>query len=301
MKEKLPNFLIVGAAKCGTSSLHNYLNQHPDIFMPTYTDEGLKVKEPRFLIKEQVKERLPKGIWDLESYKLLFKKAVNEKAIGESTVLYLYFYQTAIKNIKKYLGSDVKIIIMLRNPIERAYSAFLFASRTMQENLSFRDALKNSTKRYDNDLSLSPMILYKELGLYYKMVKAYIENFKHVHCIIYDDFVTNTNEEVFKVFNFLNVTDKYNIDTSKVINPGGMLWNSNITKELLMGSGVFKRIIKIITPKKVRIKIKQKLVKKFTSRAPEIDKDIRKNLFSFYNSDIRELEKLINRDLSVWR
>ena len=45
---------------------------------------------------------------------------------------------------------------MLRNPIERAYSTFLFASRTMQENLSFRDALKNSTKRYDNDLSLSP-------------------------------------------------------------------------------------------------------------------------------------------------
>ena len=55
MKNKLPNFLIVGAAKSGTSSLHNYLNQHPDIFMPTFTDEGLKVKEPRFLIKEKVK------------------------------------------------------------------------------------------------------------------------------------------------------------------------------------------------------------------------------------------------------
>jgi hypothetical protein len=269
--------------------------------MPTYTEEGLKVKEPRFLIKEQVKERLPKGIWDLESYKLLFKKAVNEKAIGESTVLYLYFYQTAIQNIKKYLGDDIKIIIMLRNPIERAYSAYLFASRTMQENLSFSDALEINSERYAENSSLSPMILYKELGLYYNMVKAYIENFKHVHCIIYDDFVTNTNEEVFKVFNFLNVTDKYNIDTSKVINSGGMLWDSNITKELLMGSGKFKKIMKILIPKKVRIKTKQKLVKKFTSRAPEIEKNLRKNLFSFYNSDIRELEKLINRDLSVWR
>ena len=76
MKGRLPNFLIVGAAKCGTSSLHNYLNQHPDIFMPTYTDKGLKVKEPRFLIKEKVQKRLPKGVWDLKTYKSLFEKAL---------------------------------------------------------------------------------------------------------------------------------------------------------------------------------------------------------------------------------
>ena len=68
MDIKLPNFLIVGAAKCGTSSLHNYLNQHPDIFMPSYTRDGLKVKEPRFLIAEEIRNRLPKGIWDLDSY-----------------------------------------------------------------------------------------------------------------------------------------------------------------------------------------------------------------------------------------
>ena len=65
-KTKLPNFLIVGAAKSGTSSLHNYLSQHPEVFMPTFTKEGLKVKEPRFLIKDMVKNRLPKGIWDFD-------------------------------------------------------------------------------------------------------------------------------------------------------------------------------------------------------------------------------------------
>ena len=54
MKRKLPNFLIVGAAKSGTSSLHNYLNQHPDVFMPSYNSRGMKVKEPRFLIKDLV-------------------------------------------------------------------------------------------------------------------------------------------------------------------------------------------------------------------------------------------------------
>ncbi len=193
MKDRLPNFLIVGAAKCGTSSLHNYLNQHPDIFMPTYTEEGLKVKEPRFLIKEKVERRLPKGIWDLDSYKSLFNKAVSQKAIGESTVLYLYFYETAIKNIKKYLGNDVKIIIMLRNPVERAYSAYSFASRTHQENRSFKTALETSSKRYISDSNLSPMILYKEFGLYYKMVNAYTMNFKDIHIILYDNFRSDTD------------------------------------------------------------------------------------------------------------
>ena len=173
MKSVLPNFLIVGAAKSGTSSLHNYLNQHHQVFMPTYTEAGLKVKEPRFLIKEKVKHRLPKGIWDFETYKSLFVQANNDMAIGESTVLYLYFYKEAIKNIKKYLGEEIRIIIMLRNPIDRAYSAYSFASRTHQENQSFRKALTSAQLRYNKDKNLSPMILYKELGMYYQMVRAY--------------------------------------------------------------------------------------------------------------------------------
>jgi len=209
MKSKLPNFLIVGAAKCGTSSLHNYLNQHPDIFMPTFTDEGLKVKEPRFLIKEKVQERLPKGIWNYEDYKSLFDNVTNEIAIGESTVLYLYYHNEAIKNIKKYLEEDVKIIIMLRNPIDRAYSAYSFASRTPQENQPFKEALINARERFDKDETLSPMILYKELGLYYKMVKAYMENFKDVHVILYDDFVLQTDLEVSRVFDFLNIINQH--------------------------------------------------------------------------------------------
>ena len=83
MRNNLPNFLIVGAAKCGTSSLHNYLNQHPDVFMPSYNKQGIKVKEPRFLIKDLVKNRLRNGVWDLKSYQALFNNVVNEKAIGE--------------------------------------------------------------------------------------------------------------------------------------------------------------------------------------------------------------------------
>ena len=300
MKSKLPNFLIVGAAKCGTSSLHNYLNQHPDIFMPTFTDEGLKVKEPRFLIKEKVQERLPKGIWNYEDYKSLFDNVTNEIAIGESTVLYLYYYNEAIKNIKKYLGENVKIIIMLRNPIDRAFSAYLFASRTPQENQIFKEALMNARKRFDKDETLSPMILYKELGLYYKMVKAYMESFKDVHIVLYDNFILQTDLEVRRVFDFLNITNTNDINTNKIINSGGKKWDSSFMKDLLMGEGGMKKILKFLLPKKVRVNIKERLTNSFTSKADKINDSIKKELLDYYQKDIQLLEKLITKDLSQW-
>jgi len=300
MNNKLPNFLIVGAAKCGTSSLHNYLNQHPDVFMPTFTPEGVKVKEPRFLVKEKLQKRLPKGIWNYEDYKLLFNSVTNEIAIGESTVLYLYYHNEAIKNIKKYLGEDVKIIIMLRNPIDRAYSAYSFASRTPQENQTFKEALINARERFDKDETLSPMILYKELGLYYKMVKDYMESFKDVHVILYDDFILQTNLEVTRVFDFLKIINTNDINTNKIINSGGKQWNSKFMKKLLMREGVLKKILKMLLPKKSRVSIKNGLISSFTSKADSIDKSIKKELLDYYKKDIHLLEKLINKDLSKW-
>ena len=103
----LPNLLIVGAAKSGTTSLHNYLNQHPDVFM-------CSPKEPHFLINKDIGEkRIPNGIIDIDDYKLLFKGNEYKKYRGESSVMYLQFPEITISNIKRFLNSDVKIIIML--------------------------------------------------------------------------------------------------------------------------------------------------------------------------------------------
>ena len=92
MKTKLPNFLLVGAAKSGTTSLYNYLNQHPEIFMPSFRD-GVNVKEPQFFIRESVMDRLHSGIWNWQDYKDLFSQVKDEKAIGEASVFYLYYFE----------------------------------------------------------------------------------------------------------------------------------------------------------------------------------------------------------------
>ena len=119
----LPNLLIVGAAKSGTTSLHNYLNQHPEVFM-------CNPKEPHFLINKEIGvERIPIGISDFATYKNMFSEGEGCKYRGESSVMYLLFPEIVIPNIKQYLSSETKIIIMLRNPVERAYSGYQHVKR----------------------------------------------------------------------------------------------------------------------------------------------------------------------------
>mgnify|MGYP006096345499 FL=1 len=300
MKNKLPNFLIVGAAKSGTSSLHNYLNQHSEVFMPSYNLEGMKVKEPRFLIKDLVKHRLHNGVWTWEEYKSLFGDVIDEKAIGESTVLYLYYYKDAIKNIKEKLGNDVKIIIMLRNPADRAYSAFQHVSRGFKEQNSFEKSLEMEDGRLEREGNLTPMVMYKDMGLYHEMVKAYQENFKDVHIVIYDDFRDDTESEMKKTYQFLGISDNKDIDYETRHNVGGKRWKNDKLKHLLMRKNTIKSIFKKIIPKGLRRGIRNNLVSVSTNKVPPMKDHTRIMLNDFFREDVKQLSTLLNRDLTHW-
>jgi len=301
MRNNLPNFLIVGAAKCGTSSLHNYLNQHPDVFMPSYNEQGMKVKEPRFLIKDLVKDRLHNGVWDLKSYQALFNNVINEKAIGESTVLYLYYYNEAIKNIKKYLGDDVKIIIILRNPLDRAFSAYTHVSRSLKEPLSFEEALEVEENRLENDETLTPMVMYKDMGLYHDMVNAYVENFKNVHVIMYVDFQQNTKEVVKKTLAFLGILRSEELDTHSKHNVGGKSWRFSFLKQFFMKDNFIKKELRVIFPKTLRKRFRVFSEYFLKEKVKPIKPETKKELISFFRNDVEKLEKLLNIDLKNWK
>jgi len=300
MKNNLPNFLIVGAAKSGTSSLHNYLNQHHQVFMPSYNSLGMKVKEPRFLIKDLVQKRLHNGVWTWEEYKSLFKDVKNEKAIGESTVLYLYYYNLAIKNITEKLGEDMKIIIMLRNPTDRAYSAFHHVSRGFKEKNSFEKSLEIEDSRIERDPNLTPMVMYKSMGMYYEMVKAYLESFKNVHIIFYEDFRDDTETVMKRAFDFLDLDEDYNIDFITRYNVGGKEWKNKNMKYIFMKTTQIKSIFKRILPKSIRKRIRKKLVELSMNQVAPMNKGTRKMLNDFFKQDIEKLSKLLNKDLTHW-
>ena len=301
MKNKLPNFLIVGAAKSGTSSLHNYLNQHPEVFMPSYNKKGMKVKEPRFLIKDLVQYRLHNGVWDWEEYKSLFNDVKDERFIGESTVLYLYYYNEAIKNIKKYLGEQVKIIIMLRNPSDRAFSAYTHVARSIKEPLSFEKALEIEENRLGNDETLTPMVMYKDMGLYHDMVNAYVENFKNVHVVMYEDFQQHTKEVVKEVLFFLGIFKSEELDTDSIHNVGGKSWRFSFLKQFFMKDNFIKKGLRFVFSKISRKKFRVFIEYFLKEKVKPINPETKKELISFFRNDVEKLEKLLNIDLKNWK
>ena len=285
----LPNLLIVGAAKSGTTSLHNYLKQHPDIYMSNH-------KEPHFLINNEIGvNRIPKGINNLQDYNNLFSNGASHKYRGESSAMYLQFPEIAIKNIDRYLDEDVKIIIMLRNPIERAFSGYQHVKRyNLDEDLDFEDALEISEQRYFTNNNITPASRYIHIGMYNKFVRKFKTKFKNnVHIIIYKDFINNTHQELSRLFSFLGIKDVH-IDFNKQYMVGGWKWKNDLFRKIFMKRHFLKKFI----PFKRYIRAPFKSFA--TDSVEKIDDTIREKLIGIYKDDIKNLSTFLNVDLNFW-
>lgn len=292
--KKSPNLLIVGAAKSGTTSLHNYLKQHPDFFM---TDH----KEPHFLINNEIGvKRVHKAVTNLSDYQKMFEGSSEYKYRGESSVMYLPFPDITIRNIKKYLYKDVKIIIMLRNPVDRAYAGYLHNIRyNTSENLSFPEAIEKSEERYQKTNDMTPDSRYLHVGMYYNQVKKYMDEFgKNVHVVIYDDYVSNINRSIKRVFDFLQVNN-IKMDTSQRYMEGGWIFKNPTLRKLMVSKNELKSFVKLLLPSsRLRKKIRTIIMRFGTSKTPELKPKMRKFLEDYYRDDIVKLENLIDKDLN---
>jgi len=220
---------------------------------------------------------------------------------GESSVMYLLFPEFAIKNINKYLSKDVKIIIMLRNPVERAYSGYQHVKRyNLMESLSFEKALDQSDNRYHNTSNMTPASRYLELGMYFEQVKKFIEEFDNVHVIIYDDYINDFSSEIDNIFKFLDV-DAFKVNAEEKHMVGGWEWKNEWIKSLMMKKTPFKSVLKFLLPfKSLRKSIMVNLQKGNTNKIEKINSETEKWLKEYYKSDIEKLSLLLDKDLNNW-
>lgn len=299
VKNLLPNFFIAGAAKCGTSSLDRYLGQHPQIFIPPKKEAHyfsipsfpIEFKGPgddgmnRYTIREK------------EAYFELFTGAEGYQAVGESSVFYLYYPGTAERIHRE--NPDAKIIILLRNPVDRAFSAYMHLVRDEREGLSFEHGLEQEEKRKRMDFE--PMWLYKELGLYANQVRHYFEVFgpNQVKVILFEEFIRDTEAMVAEVLEFLGVAPEFRVDTSLQLNESGKP-KSRWVYNFISKPNPVKEWVKPLVPKGIRerigIKAKSMVLEKVAMK-PET----RTELQAYFAEDIAKLERLLNRDLSVWQ
>ena len=283
------DFFIVGAPKAGTTSLYNYLNEHPEIVMSTKKETDYFSNES---IEKQGMYYEKKRIMTLARYHSFFPVSEN-KIYGEASVSYL-FYKDVPKKIKDY-NANAKIIVMLRNPVDRAFSHYLMDYRLGLSSNSFDQIIE---KKLNNKKAHLYYQQYVELGLYYNQIKRYFDFFgKENICIIFfHDFKNNPEKEVKRVYNFLGLVKNYKSEINKQYNTFSMLHNVYIRK--LYSMVWLRKFLRAIIPKEITKIIKSKLMKK--DRKPELILDIRNKLNQLFIKDILLLEELLKKDLSRW-
>lgn len=298
---KLPNFIIVGFPKCGTTSLHYYLDDHPEIFMP-------KQKELHyFTAKTLIAQNKGPGdksvnqfhINSFKAYTKHFRGAGKEhKAVGDASPSYIN-YPECISAIKDKLGEEIKIIVVLRDPINRAFSNYLHLVRENREKLSFYEALQAEDQR--KKIGYSDFWYYKWNSLYAKKVQAYQEAFKDVYFLTNECLKSNTLKTVQDLYKFLEIDPKYipkNI--SKQYNPGGVYEDNFITKLIFRQSG-FRRFLKQYLPITSGMKsMKQEVLKQFEKPKPALDKKSEDYLVHYFKDDVKELNSLVKLNLENW-
>jgi hypothetical protein len=229
-----------------------------------------------------------------------FYKGCNKKAVGEVSTCYAYLHNTSVSLIKKKLG-DVKIIFILRNPVDRAFSAYNHFTRLKAEPLSLKEALKEEKKRIEKHWDF--MWYYADPGFYADQVKTFKDNFSQVKVFLSEDLSSNPEQIMKELFQFVGVNDTFIPDMSFRYNEGntkpGELENY-LSKKLIAGN-LLKPVLRKMVPEKMRMEYRQKSKKANESSPVLMTDDIRDELIDLYRDDILKLEKIIGRDLGEWR
>lgn len=308
-----PNFFLVGAMRSGTTSIHNLLNSHSDIFMspikePNYFSKDLwdKVGWTGSLSETWVKKQLSHGfdkkahsanVRSWSDYLLLFSQAETESLIGEASPSYLMSKVAAEEISKKF--PQAKVLMILRDPIQRAYSHF----RMLIAQNEISDTFENALNLEFNEIIQGHETTFGlvEGGLYCDQIKRYLRFFDNpgqVKVVLFDDIQIRTPEICLGIAGFLGIDpegygEEHMLHKNPTRLPRSDKFNSILQKTRL------KALIRNIFPKALLDRGKNH----YYTRTKEIKIDYKKlaNVISFFNDDITKLSALINRDLSEWK
>lgn len=301
----VPDFLIIGAGKSGTTSLDKYLGQHPQIFMCPRKEPNFFAlanrSEQDFAYDEQELKFYLSSVTKESEYLDLFTRAKPDQIIGETSNTYMY-HDSAPDMIAKY-NSKMKLIAILREPISRLYSRYLHLARDNRlPSQSFADTLNKSSIWWErNDLIPE--------GFYFEHLKKYYDKFgkTKIKIILTEDLKNNPWQTLKILFDFIGVNPDEKIDLSVEYNQSGMVKDARFNKYFGSNGLIFSYLKKLVPVSFYKYaKNNAQLIKwvnNFRNKnlyKPALDDEIKIQLKEVYYKDIEALQKLINRDLSHW-
>lgn len=275
----LPTFLIVGAAKAGTTSLWKYCDEHPQVFMS-------RIKECNFFsFGDPVIEtpgRPPRfAVETLEEYRKLFDDVRDEIAIGEASPEYLRSPQ-APGRIDALLPG-VKIVVSLREPASRAYSGYLMHVRQGRESANGDEAFAVRSRRI-------------QYGMYFEPLKRYYDRFgrDRIHVCLFDDLTRDAAGVMAALFRFLDVDDTCRPDVRRKHNVGSLAKAGWIGARLV--APISSRGLGQHLPEWAH-RLGRRLLLRSTPGCPA---ELRDRLRGIFRDDVLKVQDLIRRDLSAW-
>ncbi len=297
-----PNFFIVGAPKCGTTALAQYLSEHNQVFMSD-------PKEPHFLADDLTGHH--KAVSE-KDYLRLFSKAKKEhKVIGEASVWYLYS-DSALANIKRF-APHAKLIVMLRNPLELVYSMHsqhLYTRNEHETDFAKAWALSETRRQGKNIIKTAldgqKVLQYDRIALLGAQLEKLLRLFpkKQVMWIFYDDFKNDPSKTYKKVMQFLDIEDLNRSNFPRVNSNKRQKypWLANFTerppKFLVWPLQVLKRQLNI--QKRFNLLKPLRQMNDVVENRPEMNPEMKQTLLRHYQKDILKLSGLTGRDLSDW-
>jgi hypothetical protein len=284
---KKPNLFIVGAPRCGTSSLWSYLKAHPEIFMSAE-------KELYFFDSD-----LRTSGWSppsLEQYLSNFSAAGDQKVIGEATASYLRS-ERAPKEIKAF-SPEARIVIMLRNPVDVMHSLHSAALYRREPVADFEAAVEADARRRGPEL-----IGYREFTDFFRQVQTYFDLFgrENVHTIIFDDLKENPGSVYQHTLRFLGVGLDFMPELT-VMGANKSARNLRLQRRLVHPPGVLREITRALVPQRLRSRIQRSLLNSnFVTRPrPPMDPRFRMRLQKQFEPQLQQLSKLLGRDVTAW-
>jgi len=295
----IPDFVIIGAPRAGTTSLYHYLSQHPQICMS-------RIKETNFFayLASQAApgfEIGPSRAWvatSFQEYHELFEAAKSSSVTGEASPFYLYTPGTP-RQIKAHVP-DVKLIVILREPVERAYSGYLKNLREGNETRPFEEAINQEIYRPIHVLESKNY--YVRTGLYFHHITRYLEHFdrSQMKITIYEELENAPQGFLRDVFDFINVDPEFVPDLSVRFNqaiPPFIKDTSQRRRIMHLTRRIRGWLLQKISY--FLLNLKHKIGKKVATY-PALVRETHLVLRDQYIHDVANLEKLINRDLSHW-
>ena len=295
---KAPTFIIIGAARSGTTALYDLVRQHPQVFMSA-------IKEPNYFAFEGEpldwcgpgNEFVNNSVARWEDYLALFADAPVGAAIGEASPLYLWAPDAA-RRLKARLP-DVKMIAVLRNPIEQAFSHYLYARAQMIEPLDdFEAALAAQPERLA--AHWQPLFQYSSFPRYSEQLQRFLAEFpaEQLRIFLYEDYRTDPRAMLRQIFAFIGVDPDFEPDVAHETNMGGQPRHKWL-QELVMRPNPLATFASLIVPTGARRAIRD-IVSRRNLKRDKMSPNAVESLKKILRDDILQLQDTVKRDLSHW-